>query len=97
MVWLQFSESMHNKYQHETVTAEELNETQIHSLTAGGALRVSLVSAVNKAVLHLWTLICIIQKQDENKKYHLNFSKDSKFLSDIHSYKLLPLIESRFV
>ncbi len=30
----------------------ELNETQIHSLPAGGA---SLVSTVNKATLHLWT------------------------------------------
>ncbi len=78
-------------------TADELNETQIQSLPAGGALSVSLVSAVNKAALHLWTLICIIQRQDEKKKYHLNFSKDSKFPSDIHSYKLLPLIESRFV
>ncbi len=37
----------------------------------------------------LWTLICIIQRQDEKKTYHLNFSKDSKFPSDIHSYKLL--------
>ncbi len=76
---------------------DELNETQIHSLPAGGALSVSMVSAVNKAVLHLWTLICIIQTEDEKKKHHLNFCKDSKFLSDMHSYKLLPLIESRFV
>ncbi len=28
---------------------------------------VSLVSAVNKAVLRLWTLICIIRRQDEKK------------------------------
>ncbi len=34
---------------------------------------------------------------DENNKYHLIFSKDSKFPSDMHSYKLLPLTESRFV
>uniref|UniRef100_A0A672QYE0 Mitochondrial carrier homolog 2-like n=1 Tax=Sinocyclocheilus grahami TaxID=75366 RepID=A0A672QYE0_SINGR len=32
----------------------------------------------------------------QKKKYHLNYSKDSKFTSDIHSYKLLPLNESRF-
>ncbi len=31
------------------------------------------------------------------EKKHLNFSKDSKFPSDIHSYKLQPLIESRFL
>ncbi len=76
---------------------DELNETQIHSRPAGGSLSFSLVSAVNKAALHLFTLICIIQRQYENKKYPLNFSKDSKFPSDIYSYKLLPLTESRFV
>uniref|UniRef100_A0A8C1Z7T4 R3H domain containing 2 n=1 Tax=Cyprinus carpio TaxID=7962 RepID=A0A8C1Z7T4_CYPCA len=47
-----------------------------------------------KAALHLRTLICFIQRQDEKQKYHLNFSKDSKFPSDTHSYKLLPLNES---
>ncbi len=50
-----------------------------------------------QAALPLQTLICIIQRQDENKNYHLNFSKHTKFPSDIHSYKLLPLTESRFV
>ncbi len=30
-------------------------------------------------------------------KYHLNFSKHSKFPSDIHSDKLLALTESQFV
>ncbi len=55
---------------------------------------VSLVTTVNKAVLHLWTLVCIIQRQDENKKYHLNISKDRTFPSDKHSYKLLPLMFS---
>ncbi len=30
---------------------------------------------------------------DENKTYYLNFFKDSKLPSDIHLYKLLPLIE----
>ncbi len=50
-----------------------------------------------QTALPFWTLICIIQRQDEKKKYHVIFSKDSKFLSDIHSYKFLPLIESRFV
>ncbi len=64
---------------------------QIHSLPSGGAKSVSLVSAVNKAALHLWTSVCIIQRQDE--KYHLNISKDSKFSSDMHSHKLLPRIE----
>ncbi len=34
---------------------------------------------------------------DKKKKYHLYFSKESKFPSDVHSSKLLPLIESRFV
>ncbi len=34
---------------------------------------------------------------DEKEKYHLNFSKDSKFPSDMHTYKLLPLIQSLFV
>uniref|UniRef100_A0A8C1XUU2 General transcription factor IIIC subunit 1 n=1 Tax=Cyprinus carpio TaxID=7962 RepID=A0A8C1XUU2_CYPCA len=41
-------------------------------------------------------IICIIQRQDEKKKYHLNSSKDSQFPSDTHSDKLLPLTESRF-
>ncbi len=50
MVWLQFCETIHKKYQHETETADEQNETQIQSLPAGGAHSVSLVSAVNKAV-----------------------------------------------
>ncbi len=39
--------------------------------------------AVNKEALHFITLICIIQRHVENKKYHQNFSKDSKFPSDI--------------
>ncbi len=67
----------------ETETADEMNEMQIHSLPPGGTLSISLVSDVNKAALHLCNLICIIQWQDENKNYHLNFSKDSKLPSDI--------------
>ncbi len=34
----------------------------------------------------------ITDESFENKKYHPNFSKDSMFPSDIHSYELLPLI-----
>ncbi len=40
---------------------------QIHSLPAGGASRVLLVSTVNKAALPLLTLIRIIQRHDEKK------------------------------
>ncbi len=36
MVWLQFYETIHKQYLHETETADELNEMQIHSLPAGG-------------------------------------------------------------
>ncbi len=44
-----------------------------------------------QAALLLWTLISIIQRQEEIKKYHLNFSKASKSPSDMHLYKLLAL------
>ncbi len=39
----------------------------------------------------------ITDESFENKKYHPNFSKESKFPSDIHSDKLLPLTESWFI
>ncbi len=40
---------------------------------------VSLVSAVNKAALRLWTLICIIRRQDEKKIPSKLFFKTASF------------------
>ncbi len=50
---------------------------------------VSLVSAVNKAELRLWTVICITRRQDEKKIPSKLFFFLRQFPSEIHSYKLL--------
>ncbi len=47
---LQFCETIHKNIFMKR-TADELNETQIHSLPAGGTSSLSLVSGVNKAAL----------------------------------------------
>ncbi len=67
---------------------------EIHSLTAGGAYGTAAIQCFldycckqSSAALINITLIYIIRRQD---KYHLNFSKDSQFFSEIHSYKLPP-------
>ncbi len=52
MVWLQFCETT-VYIKNICMKWKKLNETQIHSLPAGGALSVSLVSAVNKAAYTL--------------------------------------------
>ncbi len=64
----------------------------MHSLPAGGALSVSMVTAENIALMN-FNMHCT----DEKKKYHLTFSKDSRFLPDICSYKLILLIASQLI